>query len=76
MKISYDSTVDALYIKFIPGHHELETRQIDEDINLDFDSSDRLVGVEVLGASTRLELSYILSSQNEVVEYAEYATNK
>ena len=74
MKISYDSTVDALYIKFIPGHHALETRQIDEDINLDFDSSDRLVGIEVLDASRRMDLNHILSSQNEVVEYTEYSS--
>ena len=76
MKISYDSKVDALYIKFTPGHHELETRQIDDDINLDFDSSERLVGIEVLDASKRLELRHVLSSQNEVAEYAEYPADE
>ena len=55
MKISYDSLVDELYIEFIPGHNELETRQIDEDINLDFDSSDCLVGIEVLDASRQVD---------------------
>lgn len=57
MKITYDPTVDALYIKFISGHHELRTRQIDDDINIDFNDQNQMVGIEVLGASRRLRLS-------------------
>ena len=57
MKITYDPTVDALYINFILGHHELETRQIDDDINIDFNDRDQMVGIEVLGASRRLRLA-------------------
>ena len=76
MKISYDSTIDALYIKLVLGSHVLETRQIDHDINLDFDSSDRLVGIEVLDASKRLDLRYALSSHNEVMEYTDRPSNE
>ncbi len=76
MKITYDSKADALYIYLTSELHRVETRQMDEDVMLDFDLSDRLVGIEVLGASVRLELSYILSPQNEVVEYTEYATKR
>ena len=51
MNISYDVKVDALYIKFIPGRHQVQTRNIDSDIALDFDEADRLIGIEVLDAS-------------------------
>ena len=60
MNISYDVKVDALYIKFIPGRHQVQTRNIDSDIALDFDEADRLIGIEVLDASKRLEPGYLL----------------
>ncbi len=58
MKITYDSEVDAAYIYLTDRLEEAETRQIDEDINLDFDVSKRLMGIEVLNASERLDLKY------------------
>ena len=60
MNISYDSKVDALYIKILPGQYEVETRTVDDDIALDFDETDRLVGIEVLDASRRVDLAYLL----------------
>ena len=57
MNIAYDVKVDALYITLIPGNHKVQTQHIDEDIALDFDEPDRLVGIEVLDASRRLELN-------------------
>ena len=60
MRISYDAKVDALYMKFIPGHHQVDTKLVDDWIALDFDARDRLVGIEVLDASKRLELSSLL----------------
>ena len=60
MNVSYDAKVDALYIKLLPGEHEVETRQVDDDIALNFDEMDRLVGIEVLDASKRLDLRSVL----------------
>lgn len=59
MKITYDSEVDAAYIYLTTEIIEPVTRQVDEDINLDFDGANRLVGIEVLGASERLDLEYL-----------------
>ena len=59
MKITYDSEVDAAYIYLTTEIIESVTRQVDEDINLDFDGANRLVGIEVLGASERLDLEYL-----------------
>ncbi len=60
MKLSYDASVDALYIKLNEGIHQVETKHVDEDIALDFDEEDRLVGIEVLDASKRLDLGALL----------------
>ena len=56
MNISYDVKVDALYIKLIPGDQRVQCRNVDDDIALNFDDLDRLVGIEVLDASKRLDL--------------------
>ena len=59
MRISYDARVDALYIKLIQGKSRVVTTTVDFDINLDFDERDRLVGIEVLDASKRLDLPHL-----------------
>ncbi|MDA1347774.1 MAG: DUF2283 domain-containing protein [Chloroflexi bacterium] len=63
MNIAYDAEVDALYLKLSPGRHEVSTTSIDEDIALDFDELDRLVGIEVLDASKRVDLGYLLPAE-------------
>ncbi len=60
MYITYDRQVDAVYIKLIPGKHRITTVNVDEDIALNLDEQDRLVGIEVLDASKRLDLQYLL----------------
>ena len=59
MKITYDSEADAAYIYLTDKFKEPETRQVDQDINLDFDVGNRLIGIEVLDASKRLDLEYL-----------------
>ena len=59
MKITYDGEVDAAYIYLTTKIIEPVTRQVDEDIILDFDGTNRLVGIEVLAASERLDLEYL-----------------
>ena len=57
MRISYDKEVNAAYISLterIGVGGVKKTVPVDNDINLDFDSEDRLVGIEVLAASDRL----------------------
>ena len=60
MRITYDSKADAVYIYLSDDADHFETRQVDPDINLDFDTSGRLRGVEVLDASKRLNLDQLL----------------
>ena len=57
MKIEIDKEVDAAYIYLedqIRTEEAARTITVNENIILDFDSSNRLVGIEVLNASKNL----------------------
>ena len=60
MKITYDPKADAVYIYLTEKISEAETHEVEEDIALDFDADERLVGIEVLDASKRLDLKHLL----------------
>lgn len=51
MKISYDSEIDALYIRLVEGKHECRTLQLTEEIALNIGENELLVGIEVLDAT-------------------------
>lgn len=50
MRITYDEAVDAMYIYLIDGDHQVRTVRLNEDVALDFDARERLVGIEILDA--------------------------
>lgn len=52
MKISYDKEADALYIRLIDGDHECRVVRLTDDISMDFAKGEKLVGIEILGASS------------------------
>ena len=51
MKISYDSEIDALYIRLVEGKHECRTLQLTDEIALNVGENELLVGIEVLDAT-------------------------
>ena len=51
MKISYDSEVDALYIRLVEGKHQCRTLQLTDEIALNIGENELLVGIEVLDAT-------------------------
>ena len=58
MKITYDAQVDVAYIRLDDELTAAEgPRDLGDDIYLDFDSWNRLIGIELLDASLRLNLS-------------------
>jgi uncharacterized protein YuzE len=57
MKITYDKEADALYIRLLEGEFQCRNVQLTADITLDFADGERLVGVEVLGASRLFDRS-------------------
>src|SRR5689334_20865075 len=50
MRISYDSEIDALYIRLIEGQHECRTVRLNEGIALNIGKGEKLVGIEILDA--------------------------
>jgi uncharacterized protein YuzE len=59
MKISYNPKYDILYIK-LGKAKKVFCIEVDEDITFDVDQSGKLVGIEILSASERLDLKSLL----------------
>ena len=60
MKVYHDNEVDALYLKM--GDETPEgVIEISEGVNLDTTSEDKIVGIEILNASKKIDLKTILS---------------
>lgn len=60
MKVYYDKDVDAVYIKM--GNQTPDgVVEIAEGINLDTTSAGKLVGIEILDASQKIDIKTILS---------------
>jgi len=54
MKISYDKESDAIYFTISETTKVAESEEVRPGIVLDFDDNNRVVGVEILGASQRM----------------------
>jgi uncharacterized protein YuzE len=50
VKISYDSEIDALYIRLVEGKHECRTLRLTDEIALNIGENEMLVGIEILDA--------------------------
>ena len=50
MKITYDSEIDALYIRLIDGKHQCRTIRLTDEIALNIGEGEKLVGIEILDA--------------------------
>ncbi|MCX6751496.1 MAG: DUF2283 domain-containing protein [Candidatus Nomurabacteria bacterium] len=61
MKISYDKTIDALYLSFQDGVFA-RNKEVEEGIILDLGKGNKILGIEVLNASKRIKpknISYL-----------------
>lgn len=61
MRVTYDSSVDAIYIELVSAMQDgvaktypCDPTEVGGMINLDFDSTGRLIGIEVLDARNLL----------------------
>jgi uncharacterized protein YuzE len=50
MKITYDPSVDALYIRFVERPIECEMIQFNERVSINIGPQEQIVGIEVLDA--------------------------
>jgi len=51
MKITYEPSIDALYIRFIEERVECEVIRLNDQVAVDIGPGERIVGIEVLDAS-------------------------
>lgn len=54
MKISYDPEIDALYIRLLDGKHECRSVRLSDEIALNIGAGEKLVGIEILDATSVL----------------------
>jgi len=60
MKVYYDDEVDALYLKL--GDDKPDgVIEISEGVNIDTTSQDKIVSIEILNASKKIDLRTVLS---------------
>jgi len=64
MKVCYDKKVDALYIKLGTKSPD-GVVEISEGVNLDTTSDGKIVGIEILNASKKMDINTILLYQLE-----------
>ena len=67
MKIYYDGKADLLYIRFDEEKHQVMNKRVTEDIVLDIEENDKIIGIEILDASKHINLSKVLP-----IEYGSY----
>ena len=60
MKVYYDDEVDALYLKLGDGTPD-GVIEISDGVNIDTTSENKLVGIEILNASKKIDLKTMLS---------------
>jgi len=60
MNIQYDVATDLLYLRFDDRKQEVVNRRVSDDIVLDLGDDGKIVGIEILDASTHLDLTQVL----------------
>ena len=60
MQVHYDDKTDLLYIRLDSPPQEVLSRDVAEGVTLDIGADDRIVGIEILDASRRLDLRQVL----------------
>lgn len=64
MKVHYDKEVDAIYIQL--GTQKPDgVIEISEGVNLDTTSGNKIIGIEILNASKKMNIKTILSYELE-----------
>jgi len=66
MQILYNAKTDLLYIRLDDRKQPVINKRLSEDIVLDVGEGDRIVGIEILDASKRLNLEKLLPVKYEI----------
>lgn len=60
MQVYYNSKTDLLYLRLDERKQQVVNKQLNDDIVLDLGEDDRIIGIEIVDASKRLNLSQLL----------------
>jgi len=60
MKIYYDDKTDLLYLRFDESIQDVINKKVSEEIVLDIGEGNKIVGIEILEASSRINLQSLL----------------
>ncbi|NQU06465.1 MAG: DUF2283 domain-containing protein [Calditrichaeota bacterium] len=63
MQVHYNAKTDLLYIAFNDRDQQVLNKEISEDVIIDIGDNDKIVGIEVINASKRLNLQELLPVQ-------------
>jgi uncharacterized protein YuzE len=66
MKLKVDRESDALYFR-LDEASVVESEEVQPGVILDFDKENRVVGIEILGISSRVPLEQLRSLQFETI---------
>ena len=66
MQILYNAKTDLLYIRLDDRKQPVINKRLSEDIVLDVGEGDKIVGIEILAASRRLNLERLLPVKYEI----------
>lgn len=61
MRYTYDDEADALYVRLVEDVEPVRSVVVDDDRAVDMDEEDRVVGIEVLGASESVQLQDLIA---------------
>jgi uncharacterized protein YuzE len=67
VKVEYDQKTDLLYLRLDPRSQDVINRKVADDIVLDIGQGDKIVGIEIMNASRKLDLQQLLPVRFENV---------
>ena len=65
MKIYYDDKTDLLYLRLDERQQEVINKRVTEDVVLDIGERGKIIGIEILDASTHVDLENLLPVRYE-----------
>jgi uncharacterized protein YuzE len=66
MQISYNAKTDVLYMRFDDRKQPVMNRQVSDDVILDTGAGEKVVGIEILGASIHVNLKDLLPVEYQI----------
>lgn len=66
MKVSYNPKSDILYIRLDEIRQDVLNQRVSEDVVLDMGNENKIVGIEIMDASQRLDLKNIFPVEFQI----------